>query len=63
MSDTSYPCFLRYQDEDGRYYWLYFASNGEEVARSQRSYSSAQECDHSVVVMKACAPARYYAEA
>ena len=62
MSGTSYPCFLRYRDGEGRYYWLYFAANGEEVARSKQTYASAQECDHSVVMMKACAPARYLAD-
>jgi uncharacterized protein YegP (UPF0339 family) len=62
MPERAYPCFYRYRDDGGQYYWLYFARNGEPIARSSESYASAADCDHSIVVMKACAPARYFTE-
>lgn len=57
----SYPCFHRYKDNSGQFYWIYYAKNGEELARSSESYVRKEDCDHCVALMKACATSSYYA--
>jgi uncharacterized protein YegP (UPF0339 family) len=61
MADTKYPCFWRYKDQSGGYYWIYYAKNGEALARSSESYVNKADCDHCVGLMRQSASADYYA--
>lgn len=49
MSDVSYPCYWQRKDASGFWYWLYYARNGEAIARSSVNRS---DCTHSISLMK-----------
>lgn len=50
------PRFRVKKDSSGGYYWIYYASNGEQIARSSESYAAKRDCLHSVALIKADAP-------
>ncbi len=37
MADVTYPCYIQRKDQSGNWYWIYYAKNGEEIARSSES--------------------------
>lgn len=60
MSDTEYPCYRQKKDQSGHWYWIYYASNKEEIARSSESYVKRSDCLHSITLMKASTSAKVY---
>ena len=45
---VTYPCYWEKKDKSGHWYWIYYASNGEEIARSSESYVNRSDCEHSI---------------
>ena len=63
MANLTYPCYVERKDSKGHWYWIYYASNGEAIARSSESYVAKRDCDHSIKLVKASANApEYYYE-
>jgi uncharacterized protein YegP (UPF0339 family) len=52
MSNVTYPCYWQKKDNRGHWYWIYYARNGEEIARSSESYVNRSDCHHSVELLK-----------
>ena len=52
MSKITYPCYREKKDNSGQWYWIYYASNGEEIARSSESYVKHSDCTHSIDLVK-----------
>ncbi|WP_373415013.1 DUF1508 domain-containing protein [Ensifer aridi] len=52
MSDVKYPCYWQKKDSRGQWYWIYYAKNHEEIARSSESYINRSDCTHSVSLMQ-----------
>jgi uncharacterized protein YegP (UPF0339 family) len=50
---ANYPCYWERQDQSGGWYWIYYARNGEEIARSSESYVNRTDCFHSIELVKA----------
>ena len=48
MADITYPCYIERKDNSGYWYWIYYAKNGEEIARSSESYVKRSACEHSI---------------
>lgn len=48
----TYPCYWLKKDRSGHWYWIYYARNGEEIARSSESYVAYKDCRHSVTLMQ-----------
>ncbi|MBR0649022.1 DUF1508 domain-containing protein [Roseomonas terrae] len=48
MADVTYPCYWLKKDQSGGWYWIYYAKNGEEIARSSESYVKYDDCLHAV---------------
>lgn len=53
MADVTYPCYWEKKDNSGGWYWIYYARNGEAIARSSESYVKRSDCEHSMGLMKA----------
>jgi uncharacterized protein YegP (UPF0339 family) len=53
MADVTYPCYWQRKDTQGKWYWIYYAKNKEEIARSSESYSNRSDCMHSISLIKA----------
>ncbi|MBW7894883.1 MAG: DUF1508 domain-containing protein [Opitutaceae bacterium] len=51
MSDST-PRFRIKKDAKGQYYWIFYASNHEEIARSSESYLRKADCLHSIAIIK-----------
>ena len=49
---TKYPCYMQKKDNKGQWYWIYYAKNGEEIARSSESYINQADCEHSISLIK-----------
>jgi uncharacterized protein YegP (UPF0339 family) len=49
---VTYPCYWEKKDNSGHWYWIYYARNGEEIARSSESYVSRSDCLHSINLVK-----------
>ncbi len=49
---TSTPRFRVKQDTAKHYYWIFYAANGEEIARSSESYVGKRDCLHSIALVK-----------
>ena len=47
-----YPCYWEKKDKGGYWYWIYYAANGEEIARSSESYVKRSDCFHSIQLVK-----------
>jgi uncharacterized protein YegP (UPF0339 family) len=52
MADVTYPCYWEKKDQSGQWYWIYYAKNGEEIARSSESYVARDDCTHSITLVK-----------
>lgn len=52
MGNVTYPCYWQKKDNAGGWYWIYYASNGEEIARSSESYVKRSDCMHSITLVK-----------
>lgn len=52
MATVTYPCYWEKKDQSGQWYWIYYASNGEAIARSSESYIRRSDCEHSINLMK-----------
>ncbi len=52
MADVTYPCYWQKKDQSGGWYWIYYAKNGEEIARSSESYVARSDCTHSIDLVK-----------
>jgi len=60
---VTYPCYWEKKDKSGHWYWIYYASNGEEIARSSESYVNRSDCEHSISLVKASKDHKtYYSE-
>lgn len=55
MADVTYPCYWQKKDNKNQWYWIYYAKNGEEIARSSESYVRRSDCEHSISLVKASA--------
>ena len=53
MSAQTYPCYKQKKDNNGQWYWVYYAKNGEEIARSSESYVNKTDCEHGIKLTKA----------
>jgi uncharacterized protein YegP (UPF0339 family) len=52
MAEVTYPCYYEQKDQSGYWYWIYYARNGEAIARSSESYVNRSDCDHSITFVK-----------
>ena len=52
---VTYPCYWERKDARGHWYWIYYARNGEAIARSSESYVSRSDCEHSIGLLKGSA--------
>ncbi|MFC6282878.1 MULTISPECIES: DUF1508 domain-containing protein [Polaromonas] len=43
MAGDTYPCYSEKKDNSGHWYWIYYASNGEAIARSSESYTTTSK--------------------
>jgi uncharacterized protein YegP (UPF0339 family) len=48
--------FVKRKDNQSQWYWVFFASNGEPIARSSESYVREADCDHGINLVKRDAP-------
>jgi uncharacterized protein YegP (UPF0339 family) len=60
MAQVTYPCYWQKKDQRGGWYWIYYASNGEEIARSSESYVDRRDCTRSIEIMKASASSQIF---
>lgn len=60
---VEYPCYWQRKDNRGHWYWIYYAKNGEEIARSSESYVNRSDCDKSISLVKGSGKDKvYYSE-
>ena len=52
---VTYPCYWEKKDASGYWYWIYYASNAEEIARSSESYVDRSDCTHSIKLVQGSA--------
>lgn len=52
MATVTYPCYWEKKDNGGYWYWIYYSSNGEAIARSSESYVAKRDCNHSIKLLK-----------
>lgn len=52
MADVTYPCYWEKKDQSGYWYWIYYAKNGEELARSSESYVNRDDCTHCIQLVQ-----------
>jgi uncharacterized protein YegP (UPF0339 family) len=50
-----YPCYWQKKDAKDQWYWIYYATNGEPIARSSESYVNRADCTHGIGLLKASA--------
>ncbi len=50
------PYFKKSRNNRSEWYWIFYAANGEEIARSSEGYNREQDCDHSIQLVKQYAP-------
>lgn len=63
MATVTYPCYWERKDAKGHWYWIYYASNGEAIARSSESYVAKRDCDRSIQIVKGSASSpEFYTE-
>lgn len=55
-----YPNYWQKKDQSGHWYWIYYAKNGEEIARSSESYVNRADCTHSIKLLKASKDDKIY---
>ena len=49
---ATFPCYKVKKDSKGQWYWVYYARNGEAIARSSESYVRRADCTHSIDIVK-----------
>lgn len=49
---VTYPCFWQKKDRSGQWYWIYYAKNGEEIARSSESYVNRSDCRKGITLLQ-----------
>lgn len=49
---VTYPCYWEKKDARQQWYWIYYARNGEAIARSSESYISRADCSRSIEIVK-----------
>ena len=59
-ANATYPCYWMYRDNRNEWRWTYFAANGEEIGVSSESYTTKQNCQNSVNIMKASGSSTVY---
>jgi uncharacterized protein YegP (UPF0339 family) len=52
MAEVTYPCYWEKKDNSGQWYWIYYAKNKEEIARSSESYVKRSDCTHSIGLLQ-----------
>ena len=52
MAEVTYPCYWQKKDNKGQWYWIYYAKNKEEIAKSSESYINRSDCEHSIDLVK-----------
>lgn len=52
-SNLTYPCYWLYPDNRGEWRWVYYASNGEEIAVSSEGYVNKADAERGIAIMKA----------
>jgi uncharacterized protein YegP (UPF0339 family) len=52
MAEVTYPCYWEKKDNQGQWYWIYYAVNGKAISRSSESYLKRSDCEHSISLMK-----------
>ncbi len=63
MAELTYPCYWQKKDSSNQWYWVYYAKNGEAIARSSESYVNRSDCTHSINLMKSSSSADiFYSE-
>ena len=63
MAEVTYPCYWQKKDNSKQWYWIYYAKNGEAIARSSESYVNRTDCTHSIQLMKNSSSAEiFYSE-
>jgi uncharacterized protein YegP (UPF0339 family) len=63
MAAITYPCYRGQKDNSGYWYWVYYASNGEAIARSSESYVKRADCERSIEIMQSSSSSPvFYAE-
>jgi uncharacterized protein YegP (UPF0339 family) len=55
MAEVTYPCYWQKKDTSGGWYWIYYAKNGEPIARSSESYVNRADCTYSIGLMQSSA--------
>jgi uncharacterized protein YegP (UPF0339 family) len=48
------------QDSSKGWYWIYYASNAEAIARSSESYVRRSDCEHGINLLKASKDAKVF---
>lgn len=52
MTEVTFPCYKQRKDAQGHWYWIYYAKNGEEIARSSESYVNRSDCTHGISLVQ-----------
>ncbi|MEA1840703.1 DUF1508 domain-containing protein [Rhizobium rhizogenes] len=60
MAQVTYPCYQQKKDKSSHWYWIYYAKNGEEIARSSESYVNRSDCTHSINLVQGSANATIF---
>jgi uncharacterized protein YegP (UPF0339 family) len=60
MIDVSFPCYKQFKDNRGQWYWIYYARNGEAIARSSESYINRTDCTNSINLVQNSSSANVY---
>jgi len=58
---VTYPCYWMKKDVSGGWYWIYYAGNGEEIARSSESYVAKSDCRHGIDLLRSSASDKIFA--
>lgn len=57
---VKYPCYWMYRDAKKEWRWVYYASNGEEIAVSSEGYVNKADCLRGVQIMQGSASSTIY---
>lgn len=63
MVQVTYPCYWQKQDNQGQWYWIYYAANGKAIARSSESYVSRGDCEYAIQLVRNSAAAKVFYDA
>ena len=48
--------FVKSKDNRSQWYWVFYANNGEAIARSSESYVREGDCDRGIEIVKTQSP-------